>query len=208
MKPNLFRSISNSLAERFPLLPRIRRSFWGLLLFCIMFLLIGFGRDSLTIPVKAKYESHIQNLPSIVYTGGVVTPGQLTIANPTILECILLQNETTDVDLLTIIFLAIGSIIIIWMVPKLHDQNFFRKDVSNLIRVLGYLMIVHGLLSIYRIAIYMPSKIEGITNNEFTRESGFPIMVSAEFYFALIVIALAGMYQRGIKLQQEQDLTV
>ncbi len=207
MKPNLFRSINNTLAERFPLLPRIRRSFWGLLMFCVLFLLIGLSSDHISIPVKATENSHYKDQTGFQYTNVVVIPGRLTIYNPTFQEIIWLQTFG-GVDMITLIFLAIGSCIIIWMTPKLYQQNFFRKNISNAIRAIGYLMILHGIISILRTNYYNPLIIEKITKNEFTSEVSFPIMISAEWYFSLIVIALAGMYERGMKLQQEQDLTV
>lgn len=207
MKPHLFRSIYNALGERFPLLPRIRRSFWGLLMFCVMFLLVGLSNDTISIQVKPTGGIHYKEQPVFQYPNAVVAPGRLTISDPGFQEIILLQTFG-GVDMITLIFLAIGSIIIIWMAPKLYQQNLFRKDISNAIRAIGYLMILHGIASILRTNYYTPLITEKLTHNEFTSEVSFPIMVSAEWYFSLIVIALAGMYQRGMKLQEEQDLTV
>ena len=36
----------------------------------------------------------------------------------------------------------------------------------------------------------------------------FPIMIFAELYVAMIVLALAGFYKRGIRLQEEIELTI
>ncbi len=207
MKPNLFRSIYNALGEQFPLLPRIRRAFWGLLMFCVMFLLVGLSSETISIPVKATGGIHYIDQPTLKYTNIVVMPGRLTISDPTFQEIILLQTFG-GVDMITLIFLGIGSCIIIWMTPKLYQQNFFRKDISNAIRAIGYLMILHGIVSILRTNYYAPLIAEKITRNEFTSEVSFPVMICAEWYFSLIVIAMGGMYERGMKLQQEQDLTV
>ncbi len=207
MKPNLFRSIYHALGEQFPLLPRIRRAFWGLLMFCVMFLLVGLSSETISVAVKATGGIHYIDQPSFKYTNVVVTPGRLTISDPTFQEIILMQTFG-GVDMITLIFLAIGSIIIIWMTPKLYKQNFFRKDISNAIRAIGYLMILHGIVSIFRTNYFVPLIAEKITNNEFTGEVVFPLMDYAEWYFSLIVIAMGGMYERGMKLQQEQDLTV
>ncbi len=49
---------------------------------------------------------------------------------------------------------------------------------------------------------------EKLTNGEFTRARSFPILMLAEIYFALVILAMAGIYKRGVKLQQDQDLTV
>jgi hypothetical protein len=210
MKPNLFRSINDALAEKFPLLPRIRRSFYGLLMFCCVFLAIGISPESITIPVKPLEGGRYYNQPITIYQSSHVgLGGQFTITNPGFVDSLMLPNLTTDLDMITLIFLAIASIIIIIMVPKLHQQNLFRKDISNYIRLLGYLIIVHGVLSIYRGGYYVPLRIEALTNKEFTAQHhSFPLLFYAELYFALIVIALAGFYERGLKLQEEQDLTV
>jgi hypothetical protein len=212
MKPNLFRSISNSLAESFPILPRIKQTFTGLLIFCIVFLLLGIiAGDGITVPVKPMPKSKYADVEVATYnTGSVSSIGDLHIPNPGILEKVLLSNFTTkELDMITPLFLAIASIIILLIVPKLQQGNLFRKDISNYIRVLGYLMAAHGFLIFYVIQFYAPSKIEAITNNEFTSfKPSFPLFLYAETYFSLVVIALAGFYQRGIKLQEEQDLTV
>jgi hypothetical protein len=211
MKPNLFRSISNSLAESFPLLPRIRRSFMGLIMFCLLFFTIGISEsEGISMPVKPSDNSPYQKQPVAAYTSGQVKMGgQFTILDPVIADRILLPNLSTDLDMLTLFFIAVASIIIVLIVPKLQQQNLFRKDISNSIRLLGYLVVVHATLSIYRNIYYAPTRIEALTNKEFTAQHhSFPLLFIAELYFSMIIIALAGLYQRGIKLQQEQDLTV
>lgn len=209
MKPNLFRSVSNSLAEHFPLLPRIRRSFIGLLMFCCIFLLIGLTEENITVSVEPIENSPYSHQQIAAYTSGKVQlSGQLIIQHTNLLERFLLSNANSKFDFITLLFMAIGSVVIILIVPKLHQQNLFRKDISNSIRLLGYLLMLHGCLSIYRVLIYIPEKIELLTHHEFTSYRSFPIIVFAELYFSLIVLVLAGMYQRGIKLQEELDLTV
>lgn len=211
MKPNLFRSINHSLAESFPLLPRIRRSFIGLLMFCLLFFTIGISEsEGISMPVKPSDNSPYKNQPVAHYTTGQVQiGGQFTIRYPTVSDRILLPNLSTDLDMITLLFIAIASVIIILIVPKMHQQNLFRKDISNSIRLLGYLVIVHALLSIYRDVYYAPLRIEALTNAEFTSQHhSFPLLYIGELYFSMIIIALAGFYQRGIKLQEEQDLTV
>lgn len=210
MKPNLFRSTSNSLAEQFPLLPRIRRSFIGLLLFCLLFLVIGIAdNNTISVSVKPLENSSYFNQPVTTYEAGHITlNGQFIISHPTVIEKILLPDTDTGLDILTLLFLSVISLIIILFIPKLHQQNLFRKDISNGIRLLGYLIMFHGIFSIYRTIQYVPEKIKLLTHNEFTSIHNFPILIMAELYFSLIVIALGGMYQRGIKLQQEQDLTI
>jgi len=209
MKPNLFRSISGSLAQQFPLLPRIRRSFYGLLCFCCIFIVIGLSEsEGLTIPVTPVKDGRFDKVPVARYLENTVTGGQLTIKYPGIIDRIMLSDKTSDLDMVTLLFLAVASIIIIWIVPKLQQEHLFRKDISQAIRLLGYLLMLHGLFSIYRNVSYMPGKIESLTNNEFTSRVSVLLLTWAEFYFALVVIAISNVYKRGVKLQQEQDLTV
>jgi hypothetical protein len=210
MKPNLFRSIYNSLGETFPILPRIRRSFIGLLMLCIIFLSIGLSEsDSITMPVKSVFYGQYDNRIVATYPSGVVKlGGQFTIANPVLMDRIFLPSLAIDIDMLTLLFIAIASIIVIWITPKLQTQHLFRKDISNALRLLGYLIMLHGVISIYSIIQYIPARIESLTNHQFTSMRSYPIIQSAELYFALVVIALAGLYERGMKLQEEQDLTV
>ena len=210
MKPNLFRSINNALAERFPLLPRIRRSFIGLLMFCIIFILIDLTSDTpVSLPVEPAFLSRYEHATPIVYENVQINPGQLTIPNPTILERLLIpSSNSTNVDPLTLFFILIGCVIIIWMVPKLQQQYLFRKDISNAIRSLGYLMILHGTVYIFRMSLYLPNKVRLLTHNDFLSTGNMFPLVWLEWYFALIVIALGGIYERGVKLQEEQDLTV
>ena len=210
MKPNPFRSIYNALAEEFPLLPRIRRSFIGLLMMCIIFGLIGLTRtEGTTVSVKPAENGPYANRPVCDYEAGhVQLSGYFQITHPSFFQKLLLPDAVHSIDLFFLLFMAIGSIIIILIVPKLQQQNLFRKDISNSIRLLGYLIMLHGILSIYRITMYVPEQIEQLTNNEFTTSVPFPIFIWAELYFSLVVLALGSMYKRGIQLQEEQDLTV
>jgi hypothetical protein len=210
MNLHFIRSIYDSLGETFPLLPRIRRSFIGLLMFCILFLSIGLSEsDGINMPVKSVLDGQYDNQIVATYPSGVVKlGGQFTITNPVFMDRIFLPAVTTDLDMLALLFIAIASIIVIWITPKLQTQHLFRKDISNAIRLLGYLIMLHGVLNIYRIIQYAPARIEALTNHQFTSMRSFPVMQWAELYFALVVIALAGLYKRGMKLQEEQDLTV
>ncbi|MES2372392.1 MAG: hypothetical protein V4557_07420 [Bacteroidota bacterium] len=210
MKPNLFRSIYKALGEQFPLLPRIRRSFIGLTMFCLLFMVIGYSDEKgIILTVIPQENSQYNRSPVITYEKAEVKPGQLVITEPTFIQRTFLPNASTGMDMLTLFFIALASIIIVWMVPKLHQQNLFRKDISNATRSLGYLLLLYSFIHIYITGQYEPREIEAITHNEFTGFGKFPlIVISVEWYMALMLIALGRVYERGIKLQQEQDLTI
>jgi hypothetical protein len=210
MKPNLFRSISNALAETFPLLPRIRRSFWGLLLFCALLMLLDLSSETgVSVVVKPITDSVTVVRPVVTYpSGNIQSQGLLTLDHPTLIQRLMFPGPFTDIDCVTLLCMGLASIIIILIVPKLQQHTVFRKDITMYIRMLGWLLIVHGIFSWYRIAIFLPTEIEKLTAEKYTAITHFPIIVAAELYVAMIVLALAGLYKKGIQLQEEQDLTV
>lgn len=210
MKPSLFRTTWAFLGETFPLLPRIRRSFWGLLLFSILLIISQFpGSDNLHVRIKPVEFGAFSNKTITTYvTGTVQLNGELILSHPTIWQRVMFTNAKTNLDIISLLFIAVISIIIIRITPKVFQSNLFRKDISRSIQLIGYLMILHAIVSIYRTMGYAPAEINRITHNEFTSFITFPILIWAEAYTALIVIAIGSAYKRGIQLQQEQDLTV
>ena len=210
MKPNLFHYISKSLADSFPILPRIRRSFIGLLFFCILALAVDLTEgEGLTIAIKPLKNGPYQNQPVTNYAAGTVhLQGSFTIYHPTIAQKFLFPGSLSGLDFGTLLFMMTVCILILLIVPKLQQQYIFRKDISHFIRILGYLMMLHGVFSIFRTVGYIPNEIERLTNAEFTSQHDFPILIWAELYVSLLVISLAGFYKKGIQLQEEQDLTV
>lgn len=210
MAKTLFRSISDALSEQFPLLPRIRRSFWGLLLFCILLSSIGFSDSSgIAVPVKPKEGSAFFQQKTIGYENAELqTGGLLLINHPNWIERLLLPDSNTQADLLSLLFIAIASILIIVMVGKLQQPALFRKNISQLIRFLAWLVMLHGIISIYRNHAYLPARIETYTHQQFTASVAFPIMIWLELYISLIIFSLASLYEKSIQLQKEQDLTI
>lgn len=211
MSQNLLAVFSDNWNKTFPILPRIRRTFIGLLIFCALFISIGISeKEGITLPVKSLNATLLSKQTIAEYPNArVVTGSLLNIPDPGIAERILLPGVTTDLDIITLFFLAIASIVIILIAPKLQQHQVFRKDISRQISLLGYLLALHGLIGVYRLLMYAPQHIQAITHNEFTSmHAGFPIMIYTEFYFSMVVIALAGVYRRGVQLQKENDLTV
>ena len=99
MKPSLFRSIAESLAEAFPLLPRIRRSFIGLLLFCILLMVIGYADNgSVSIAVAPKQLGPYDARQVTTYADANLTlSGQLTFKHPSIWQRLLLTNNYKNI---------------------------------------------------------------------------------------------------------------
>ena len=176
----------------------------------MIFFLIGFiGKDTMLVAVLPVDNTGYFNKPVSKYEGGqVILTGQLVIVNPTITERMLLPNAGNNLDQISLLFLSICSIIIILIVPKLQQLNLFREDISASIRWLGYLLMLHGFLSLYLKSVYIPGEITRITHHEFTNSNPSPFIIWIEWYFAYIVIAAADIFRRAMKLQEEQDLTI
>lgn len=210
MKPNLFRFISNALAETFPLLPRIRRSFWGLLLFCALLMLLDLSSETgVSVVVKPITDSVTVVRPVVTYpSGNIQSQGLLTLDHPTLIQRLMFPGPFTNIDFATLFCMSLASIIIILIVPKLQQQHIFRKDITRAIRMLGWLLTLHGIFSIYRTIVYLPSEVQRLTMDHYNTFPHFPIMIFAELYVAMIVLALAGFYKKGIRLQEEIELTI
>lgn len=210
MKPNLFRSVSNSLAEQFPLLPRIWRSFIGLLLFCILLLFLDLtGDNGISVNVQPTDTSMYSSRKVALYpTGTVYLQGQLKIARPTLTQTLLFPGNVTGLDIGTLLCLSAACLIIIFTVPKLQQQHLFRKDITNSFRLLGFLLMFHGIFSLYRSISYLPGEVERLTNHTFTSFRHFPLMIWLELYVSLILLVTASLYKKGMQLQEDKDLTI
>lgn len=210
MKPNLFRSVSDALANRFPLIPRIRTSFITLILLCLTEILVSFfNPNGVYVPVKAEINSSFAKNGRVKYDSNYLTPGGLlNIPNPGLADRFFMADSSTDLDFLTILFIMVFSLIVIATIPKLKQETIFKKDISMAIRLTGYLVLFHALIRGYQTVVYIPERVSGITNHSFVISHGSPIIIWTEGYIALMIIAMAGMYKRGWTLQQEQDLTI
>lgn len=210
MKPNLFRSIANNLFVKDAFYKKIRRYFIGLLsLYTLLGLAGRVSPDGLEITVQPSTQSILLNQPVARYQLVSLTQaGQLHISNPTLLQLTLFPDKFLGIDLITLLCICIGCILIIFIIPKLQQKMVFRKDISTLIRVLGFLILFHAIFSVYRLVEYLPNEIGILTNHEFVPVRNFPIYAMAEAYISLVVMAVSYMYKNGIQLQQELDLTV
>jgi hypothetical protein len=172
--------------------------------------LIGrFEQDGLEIVVKLNPESIIPERNLANYPASTIKPlGSLHISNPTILQRALFPDRFLGIDLITLLCICIGSFIIILIIPKMKQKILFRDDISDLILILGFLILFHSLFSIFRLVEYIPNEIKRMTNQEFVSHNNFPIIIFAESYIALVVIAISFMFKKGVQLQEELDLIV
>lgn len=210
MKQTLFHFVSRSLAERFPLLPRLWYNFIGLLLFCLLLLILDHsGETGITVNVKPTDTSAYLNKTITAYPAGTIyLQGQLKISQPTLTQTLLFPGQMTGIDTGTLLCLLAGCFIMIVMLPKLQQEHLFRKDISTILRLLGFLLSVHGIYFLFRTISYLPEEVERMTHHTFTTIRHFPLMVWIELYVGLVLLATAGMFTKAMQLQEEKDLTI
>lgn len=210
MKQTLFYFVSRSLAERFPLLPRLWYNFIGLLIFCLLLLILDHsGEAGITINVRPTDTSAYLNKPVTAYPAGTIyLQGQLKISQPTLTQKLLFPGQFTGIDTGTLLCLLAACIIMVVMLPKLQQEHLFRKDISTTLRLLGFLLSFHSIYFLFRTISYLPEEIEGLTHHAFTSIRYFPLMVWIELYAGLMLLVTAGMFTKAMQLQEEKDLTI
>jgi hypothetical protein len=205
--PSLLGAIWKNIGYRFPYAPRIRRSFIGLIGFCILAILVT-QQDEFIILIEPNPDViEVKNIAD-AYNGNPLLPGgQFVVKDPGLFQHLFLRNNESGTNLFTLIMIMAGSAIIAFMMPKMTSHLLFRKDVSRYIQVLGVLIIVHGLVTLF-CTIEIRKYVKELTNGQFTTPSQFPVLLFAEMYMGFVVMAVGTWYKRGVKLQQEQDLTI
>lgn len=210
MKPNLFRSIANNLFVEDTFYRKIRYYFIGLMSLYIMMGLAGrLNPDGIEITVQPNTQSVLFNQRVARYQLVSLTQaGQLHILKPSLIQWSLFPDKFLGIDLITLLCICMGCLLIILIIPKLQQKMVFHKDISTLIRMLGFLILFHAIFSVYRLVEYIPNEIGILTNHEFEPVRNFPIYAMAEAYISLVVMAVSYMYKSGMKLKEEQSLTI
>jgi hypothetical protein len=210
MKPNLLRSIANNLFVKDAFYKKIRNYFIGLLgLYTIMGLAGRFSPDGIEIMVQPNTQSVLFNQPVARYQlASLSQAGQLHISKPNLIQLSLFPDKFLGIDLITLLCICMGCLLLILIIPKLQQKMVFRKDISTLIRMLGFLILFHAIFSVYRLIEYIPNEIGILTNHEFVPVRNFPIYAMAEAYISLVVIEVSNMYKSGMQLKEEQSLTI
>jgi hypothetical protein len=204
---SLLGAIRKNIGYTFPYAPRIRRSFIGLIGFCILTILVT-QQDEFTIWVVPNPDAiEVQKIADSYNAHTLAPGGRVVITDPGLFQHLFIRNNESGANLFTLIMIMIGSAIIAFMMPKMTSQLLFRKDVSGYIQVLGILIIVHALVTMF-CTIEIRKYVKELTHGQFTTPALFPVLLFAEMYMGLVVMAVGAWYKRGVKLQQEQDLTI
>jgi hypothetical protein len=118
---------------------RLRSNFFGLILFCLMFLSISiFDNGAITIPVTPALGSSYQSLPIASFNNNIITGGILTIQHPSFKQRLLLQNVMNEFNTITLIGFTLFSILMIILIPKIKPNNIFKEDISLILKIASY----------------------------------------------------------------------
>lgn len=184
---------------------RIRGSFTGLLWFIGLDLAL---REWQQVPVAV--EPLLSTAGSVAEYGDMASlkAGTMIIHHPNLVTLLFADHAGNGASLFNLLMMTVVSIIIIVIAPKLSDQDLFRKDISRSIQWIGALIITHGLLTMYGV-IQLSDMIKIMTRGQYTEAShGFNSMLYAELYVGVLIIAAGRWYRQGVRMRQEQDLTI
>ncbi len=208
MKRSFFSYFVEAYGNKYPYGPRVRRTLWGLIGFCLLSILVDHCNDKLFVAALPASGSAYETKTLSTYAQDtVLSHGRLVIAEPTLMQRMFLPNLYADCKLFTLIGMIIASLIIIRMTPKQKGEHLFRRDISGSLHLLGSLIILHAVIT-YAARNYATNEVAALTNGEFTTTPFFPLLLCAEGYAGFIVIAMGTWYKRAVKLQEEKDLTI
>jgi hypothetical protein len=199
---HLWKNVSPILRPQYK---RIRSSFIGLLMFIGLDLMLrGWER----VPVSVAPMAPIDGSLTDYGTAASLKAGTLIINHPDFIVLLFSNQGGNRSSLFTLLMMAIVSMIIIRIAPKLSDQNVFRKDISRSIQWIGALLIIHGVATMFG-AFQIAEIVKSITNGVYTNASlGFNPILYAQVYIGMVIVAAGGWYRQGVRMREEQDLTI
>lgn len=134
--------------------------------------------------------------------------GILEINNPDIFQKLLLPSSSTSSDPLFLIGILFITGILYRILAKIERFGLFEAAIGGLIRLLGWGLIIHALLFIYRTVIWLPTEISNLTNGQYTPIKAIPFASILELWFAVIILLCASAYDKASILKREQALTI
>lgn len=192
--------------KHFSLLPWLRQSFFGLSLFCVLFLLLDFSDSDTKIPV-VPVTAITGITDTVLKTDNEVVPGMLQLNKTHWVEYLLLPGKTSQLDAVTLSVLLLLGILLFLLIRKIQG-GLFEKDLTTWIRLPGFLLFLHSIYYIVRYTTWLPQMVETRTHYQFTTFRTFPIVFMLEVYFAFLIIVSASWYRKAMQLQDEQNHTV
>jgi len=212
MKKNSFWALPAYLWKRVthqyavPFNRKLRDSFWLLLLLIAAeYAQRNWDQATLTVVPTETGTGTIT-----VYSNATATlkAGSLVVNNPDLIT-LLFSDPGGRASFFTLLVLAIFSMIVIIICPKLSDQHLFRKDISRSIRWMGSLVILDAVIFEFFAKRHINQLVVAITNNQYEwSKRGFNTMVLAEAYIGVVIFAAGVLYHKGVKMREEQDLTI
>jgi|GEM_PF-2252147 hypothetical protein len=188
-----------------PFYKRVRDSFGVLLLLIIAEITSReWNHSYLTIVSRKMDVGILTRFPN----GDSLKAGILSIDQPD-LTTLLFSDQDGRASFSTLLLLAVISVIIIFISPKLSDQQLFRKDISRSIRWVGILITLHFAILEFYAKSHINRLVVSVTDGQYDwTQHGFNSMILAEGYIGLIIFAAGGLYRKGVVMREEQDLTI
>jgi len=189
---------------------RAKLGAWTIMIFCSIMIIGSLSEGSdVSVPVQPTLNTSFydQTFKNYGYADVKVT-GEFKIKEASFLQRLLLPNSFIEFDILGCLQLITLSFIFIKLLPHVHSQALFKKDVSRWIKYIGWTLIIFWLLDVSRIFFYAIPEIKKITNHEFIfRRSGYMIF-PLQFYTGLGMLWVSRLYKNAFQLKQEQELTI
>lgn len=189
---------------------RIKLGAWTIIIFCSLLSVAGLSDDSsIQIPVKPHLLSPYKDKVVASYDkNSVQISGELQIQHPTFLQRLLLPDSLWEFDILSNLLLIILAIIVLKLLPHIHSQALLKKDISKLISLFGWALMVFAVLDIARIYFYAIDLVATITKDEFIIDrTGYRIF-PIQFWLGIGILWVSRLYKNAFNIKQEQSLTI
>ena len=180
---------------------------WSIVLMVAIFISANlFSDDSIVVSVKPIFSSKYYDSSIIQFKqSSLLLRGALVIDKPTFYEKIILPHEYADFSFLKNIFLLLGCVVLLKILPNTKEENLFKVDISKSIIAIGLLIIIYSFLELTQNFIAL-TIIKEKTDGQF-------VIVKHNFFNILFLIGCAIIwfgktYKKAFKLQQQQNLTI
>ena len=123
---------------------------WSIMIVVGMFICANlFSDESIVVSVKPIFSGKYYDSSIIQFKqSSLLLRGALVIDKPTFYEKIILPHEYADFSFLRNIFLLLGCIVLLKILPNTKEENLLKVDISKSITAIGGLIIVYSFLEI------------------------------------------------------------
>lgn len=192
------------------LFTRIKLGAWVIIIFCSLISVAGLSDDSsIQIPVKPHLLSPYKEKVVISYSKSAVhVSGDLLIEHPTFSQRLLLPDSLWEFDILSNLLLITLAVIVLKILPHVHSQALFKKDISKMISAFGWSLMIFWILDTLRVHLYTMPQVEILTNAEFMFVKNGYIIFPVQFWLGIGILWVSRLYKNAFNIKQEQSLTI